>query len=341
MHHYQIVTKAAGPPVTASAIETILPSALAPSARRAIPPQAVESRWALPDGHPLRRIDWPAPTSGATPRGSILFMPGRGDSYEKWLETLDGWHREGWQVTAADWRGQSGSGRLGKDATTGHVADFAVWIADYAALFADWVASTPGPHVAVGHSMGGHLVLRALTEGLARPDAAVLIAPMLGLHSPLGARLGERMAKMLGGVGNSARAAWKVNERPATTVTRQALLTHDRDRYDDELFWQTTKPELLLGPPSWRWVMQAFESTRRQRDDPRLRKMAVPTLLIVAEADKLVNPKAALQVAARLPDARVVRFGRESAHEVLREADAVRNRAIGEIDIFLASRARA
>ncbi len=37
---------------------------------------------------------------------------------------------------------------------------------------------------------------------------------------------------------------------------------------------------------------------------------------------------------------RVVRFGQESAHEVLREADGVRNRAIGEIDIFLASRAQ-
>jgi len=36
----------------------------------------------------------------------------------------------------------------------------------------------------------------------------------------------------------------------------------------------------------------------------------------------------------------VVRFKSESAHEVLREADGVRNRAIGEIDIFLASRAQ-
>jgi lysophospholipase len=193
----------------------------------------------------------------------------------------------------------------------------------------------------MGHSMGGHLALRAMIEGVAKPDAAVLIAPMLGLHSPLGARLGERMAKFLGGVGNSARPAWRDNERPATNVTRQALLTHDRGRYDDELFWQTNSPELLLGPPSWRWVMQAFESTRRLREDARLKTLAVPILMIVAEADKLVNPKAALQVAGKLPDVRIVRFGRESAHEVLREVDAVRNRAIGEIDIFLASRARA
>jgi lysophospholipase len=87
--------------------------------------------------------------------------------------------------------------------------------------------------------------------------------------------------------------------------------------------------------------MQAFESTRRLRDDSRLKAMRVPVLMIVAQADKLVSPKAALQVAAKLPDVRVVRFGKESAHEILREVDSVRNRAIGEIDMFLAARAQA
>ncbi|MFW1582029.1 hypothetical protein ACEV7R_23660, partial [Vibrio parahaemolyticus] len=74
--------------------------------------------------------------------------------------------------------------------------------------------------------------------------------------------------------------------------------------------------------------------------DPRLKSMRVPTLMVVAMADQLVNPRHALAVAARLPDVRVVRFGKESAHEILREADIVRNRAIGEIDIFLSSRAK-
>ena len=48
--------------------------------RRAIPPGAAEDRWAAPDGHLVRRIDWPEPDR--PPRGSLLFMPGRGDAYE-------------------------------------------------------------------------------------------------------------------------------------------------------------------------------------------------------------------------------------------------------------------
>ena len=304
--------------------------------RRAIPAQARFSTWAAPDGWNLRRFDWPAE---GVPRGAILFQGGRGDIPEKYLEAFAHWHSQGWSVTSLDWRGQGGSGRMSPNQFVGHVDSFDSYIADFAAFWADWSREAAAPRVVMGHSMGGHLLLRALAEGAATPDAAVLIAPMLGLHSPLGAGLGERMARLLGGIGNSARPAWKGNERPATTTTRQALLSHDIDRYDDELWWQEAKPELALGPPSWRWVIDAFASTRKLRGDPRLKAMRVPVLMLVAEADQLVDPKAAVQVAGKLPDVRVVRFGKESAHEILREADTVRNRAIGEIDIFLASRA--
>ena len=307
--------------------------------RRAIPAAARLTSWTAPDGWVLRRFDWAADVSaGGAGRGRILFQGGRGDIIEKYLESFAHWHAQGWSITSFDWRGQGGSGRLSPDRHVGHVDDFQHYVDDFRAFWADWIAEGPGPHVAMGHSMGGHLLLRALVEGAARPDAAVLVAPMLGLHSPLGAKLGERLARMLGGVGNSARPAWRGNERPATTETRFALLSHDAERYDDEIFWQTSKPELLLGPPSWRWVIEAFASTRKLREDPRLAALAVPVLLLVADNDKLVAPKASYQVAAKLPDARVVRFGTESAHEILREVDAVRNRAIGEIDIFLASR---
>ncbi|MEG3178604.1 alpha/beta hydrolase [Sphingomonas sp. RB3P16] len=308
--------------------------------RRAIPAAARITRWTAPDGWTLRRFDWPAQ---GTPRGRMLFQGGRGDVFEKYLEAFAHWQAQGWSITSLDWRGQGGSGRVSANAHVGDIADFQIYIDDIRAFWADWTAEGPAgsdsPLVVQGHSMGGHLMLRALVEGAVQPDAAVLVAPMLGLHSPLGAALGERVAGLLAGLGDPARPAWRGNERPATTETRQSLLTHDQNRYEDELFWQASKPELLMGPPSWRWVAKAFTSTRRLREDPRLATLAVPLLLLVADHDKLVSPKAALRVAAKLPDAQVVRFGAESAHEILREADGVRNRALGEIDRFLTTRA--
>lgn len=304
--------------------------------RRAIPEGASVRGWTAPDGWGLRRFDWPA--AAATPRGSILFQSGRGDVFEKYLESFADWHGQGWAITSFDWRGQGGSGRLSPAGNCGHIESFDDFIADFRAFYAEWQAITPGPHVVMGHSMGGHLVLRALVEGAITPDAAVLVAPMLGFRSPFGA-LGERFARILAGLGDPARPAWKGNEKPYTTNTRAALLTHDADRYADEIWWQIAQPETVTGPPSWRWVVDAFRSMRESEGDARLDALRVPVLMLVAKADGLVDPRAALRIAPRLPDAQLVTFGKESAHEILREADAVRNRAMGAIDQFLAARA--
>jgi lysophospholipase len=259
--------------------------------------------------------------------------------FEKYLESFHHWHGQGWSIRSLDWRGQGGSGRLTATANCGHIEDYAHYIADLHDFAGDWVRETAGPHVVIGHSMGGHLVLRALAEGAIRPDAAVLVAPMLGFRPGLFGPFAERAARLLGGMGDPARPAWKGNEKPYTTETRNTLLTHDADRYADEIWWQTQHPDLLTGAPSWHWVIQGFRSMRELAGDPRLAVISIPLLMLVAERDGLVDPRAALRIADRLPDIRVIRFGRESAHEILREADPVRDRALGEIDRFLAERA--
>lgn len=308
-------------------------------ARRAIPEGAVETRWIAGDGQAVRRIDWAVPASlaDAPPRGSLLFMPGRGDAYEKWLESLDDWHREGWRVTAADWRGQAGSGRLGADAMTGHVADFGIWAADYAALWAEWQASVPGPHVAVAHSMGGHIVLRAVAQGLVRPDALVLSAPMLGLHPTwVPACVLHALARGIVALGDPRRPAWKGSEKPALVPrARSLLLTHDDARYDDEEWWRSRRPMIAMGAASWGWVERALASIRLLEEPGMLEGVTVPTLLLGTSADRLVSWPAIRRAAARLPRAELITFGPECRHEILREVDPVRDRAMAAIGDFL------
>jgi lysophospholipase len=119
-------------------------------------------------------------------------------------------------VTAADWRGQAGSGRLGgDDAVTGHIPDFTVWTDDLAHFWAQWVAETPGPHVLAGHSMGGHIILRALADARVSPDAVVLSAPMTGMNGPaLPLPVLHTAAKLMCAVGDPLRQAWKWSEKP-------------------------------------------------------------------------------------------------------------------------------
>ncbi len=283
----------------------------------------------------MRRIDWPG--AGIAPRGSILFFPGRGDNYEKYLESLEEWHRGGWRVTASDWRGQAGSGRLGRDDVTGHIDDFTIWTADLAHFWKRWIAETPGPHVLAGHSMGGHLIMRALVDGDVAPDAVFLSAPMLGMNGPpLPLGFLHNVAKMMTKVGDPLRQAWKWSEKPGELPAgRENLLTHDPERYEDEQWWREARPELVMGPASWHWVERAYASWRRLEEPGAMEAVETPVLIVSASNDKLVSHSANVRAAKRLPHGKLVALGDEARHEILREVDAVRNRVMQEVAWFL------
>lgn len=296
----------------------------------------MESRWIAPDGWPIRRIDWPGAGEPAGARGAILFLPGRGDAYEKYLETLEHWHWQGWHVTALDWRGQAGSGRLAADPGVGHVSDFSVWVDDLAAFWNTWKAEHRGPRVIVAHSMGGHLALRALAEKRVDPVAMVLSAPMLGFTAPGPLPLLHGLARLMCRTGDPERRAWKISEKPGAGLKgRENLLTHDPQRYADEAAWRVQRPELELGPGSWRWVERAYASFAALARPGVLEAVQTPVLLLATRVDGLVSWRAIERAARRLPRAQLVLYGKEAAHELLREADEVRSKVIRTTDDFL------
>src|SRR3546814_6229454 len=90
------------------------------------------------------------------------------------------WHGRGWNVDSFDWRGQ---GESRGTIVGGHVESFDPLVADCAALLEQWIEATPLPHVAVGHSMGGHLLLRSIAEHRPAPAGAVLVGPGSGEHT--------------------------------------------------------------------------------------------------------------------------------------------------------------
>jgi lysophospholipase len=301
--------------------------------RRAIPTDMQIDRWPAADGWPLRRFVR-APAAGAVPRGSILFQSGRGDFMEKYLEALDAWHQAGWHLTGFDWRGQGGSGRFLADPDIGHAASLDPLLADLAAFVPGWIASTPGPHVLIGHSMGGHLVLRLLAEARPPVAAAVLVAPMLGLATPPG--VAEFVSNAALWLRMSERRAWPGNSE---AMHRQANLTGSPERYADEAWWKENSPELAIGTPSWGWLAAALASIDKV-NRARLEDVTTPLLILAARHDRLVSTAAIERTAARLPDAELRMFA-DGGHELLRDADAVRLPAMAAIDDFLAARAPA
>ena len=210
-------------------------------------------------------------------------------------------------------------------------------MADLAAFWREWSAERPGPHALVGHSMGGHLALRAAAEAGVRPAALVLSAPMLGfLPAWLPDAAKRLMARLMCRLGDPRRPAWKWSEKPGeVSAGRARLLTHDGDRYADELWWRRERPELAMGPGSWGWVGAGLASMAALRRNGVLEAVETPVLLLSVRGDALVSAPAISRAAARLPRSEHLAFGREAYHEVLREADPVRDRALAAIDDFL------
>lgn len=302
-----------------------------PFDRRKLPDGAVIGRWLAPDGWAYRRMDWRQP-AGAVPRGSLLFAGGRGDFIEKYLEPCHHWHQGGWNVAAFDWRSQGGSRGNIKG---GHLDSFEPLIDDMAALIEDWRSDTPGPHAAIAHSMGGHVLLRTLAERRPRLDAAVLSAPMVMINTaplPYWAAWWTASARCLFGM--ARQPAWQARTAaPPAGSARQRVLTSCRERYEDELWWWEQEPGYNLGSPSWGWLEAAYRSSARLTP-AALARIDVPVLLIGTERDRLVSASAIRRAAEQIPGAELEMY-REARHEILREADPVRLAALARIDDFL------
>ena len=305
--------------------------------RRILPDGMALSTWRGTDGWQHRRFDWPA---GDRPRGSLLFQIGRAAFAEMYVEPLARWHARGWHVAGFEWRGQGGSGRLLGDARTGHLASLDPLLDDLAAVVAAGRTAAPGPHIIVGHSMGAHLALRLLAERKSlAPAAAVLVAPMLSINSGrLPDPVARTIARLACAAGRAERRMWEQGTGPAWLQAEQRRLTDCPDRYADHRWWKESRPDLVLGPPSWGWLAAAYASTARLDRRGVLEGVATPLLLLGTERDRLVSADAIRAAAARLPDA-TLHMSAAGGHELLREIDAVREPVMAAIDRFLDARA--
>ena len=299
--------------------------------RRSLPPGGMAEMRAMSDGWPVRTMSW---QPGANAPGSILFLGGRADFIEKYSEALWAWSKDfGAGLVAVDWRGQGLSGRLSPDRMKGHTTSFDRWVDDLDTLVDWFVATMPGPHLAVGHSMGGHLLTRHLARRTSPLSRAVLLAPMFGLR--VGLPLGP-MAHVMVALGQGDRfapmqrpyGAWQ--QRPE----RRGLLTSDLDRFTDEHWWIAQNPDLAIGGVTWGWIDAAETSLRSLAAAGALEGILQPTLALSGDQERLVSPDATRRAMARIPGAHFeVLPG--AAHELLRETPTIQLAVHRRIQSFL------
>ena len=303
-----------------------------------LPPASIVGREVMADGAHIRTLLIPHDQ----PVGRLLMLTGRADFLEKWAETFIRFHEAGFAVASFDWRGQGESTRL-TDNGAGYIDSFDTWLADLDQL-SGWALNGlgAGPWLALGHSMGGHLLTRWLADPArhALPlrrqiRAVVLSSPFFGLGMPWPMRaavLGAAPVQVARGLG--ADFAW--GQRPygpaQRSKARSLLLTGSRHLFAEEGRWIEANPSLATGGVSWGWLDAFFRSQASLEALP-LEQLDLPILMLLAAREHLVDNVAATRVAARLPDCQR-RLIPGAAHELLREVRPLRTQILARITSF-------
>lgn len=289
----------------------------------------------MADGIRIRIARFPAPAGKAA--GTVLMLAGFTEFIEKGLESIAALRARGYGVVTFDWRGQGLSDRLLPYRRKGHIPDMQHFLNDLEeVLRTTRFAELPGPHIVIGHSMGGHLALRAAHDHPDLFERAILCAPMADILTGTWPRaVAYGLAKtavncglgdcFIPGAGPYLPGQMRFENNPLTT---------DRARFDRIHEQIELNPDVALGGPTFAWVYSAFRSIRLVKRPSYLSHIRIPVLILSAGLERIVSNAGQREVAAMLPDARLVSFA-GGAHELLLERDAVRLAVWAEIDTFL------
>jgi len=269
------------------------------------------------------------------PRGTIFFSPGRTEFIEKYLEAIDDLTKRGFWVVVVDPRGQGLSGRMLEDRLKSYVETFQDYADDLG-----WVCDTlapqcPKPFIAMGHSMGGTIVLQAALSGVLSPSAVICSAPMLGLVD-IDSGLMRGGIRALSALGLSRRSLPFQKQRSGLPVAfADNKLTSDKDRYKRwATFFQDT-PRLRVGEPTFGWISAALSSMGFINRNAA--QLGIPGLMVAAGGDQIVDPASVEMFAIKAGcDFHVVPGAK---HELFLERDGMRNEFLGVIDRFLEEQA--
>lgn len=264
--------------------------------------ETTQAPFTLRDGVNAAVYDWPL-SMRTRPRGVVLIVHGLGEHawrYDTLAQDLNQW---GFCVRAYDQRGHGDSGgRPGVLPSEDALLDDLAEVLDDTRrhIAAPWSC----PLILLGHSMGGLVASTFVLRKMAPVDALVLSSP--ALDTGLGALRRALISVAMRVAPDAALAngldAGKISHNSAVVQAyRSDRRVHDRISARLARFIDANGARVVAAAPRWR----------------------VPTLLLYAGDDHLVNPAGSRAFAAAAPTAVVTsRCFDRLYHEIFNEADS-------------------
>src|SRR5215210_5040310 len=267
----------------------------------------------LPDGTTIFLREWPVP-AGTEERGALLLVHGLGEHSGRYAHVGERLAALGLHVRAYDHRGHGES-----SGPRGSVPHPEALLDDLRAVFDD-LAGRHGDDAApflLGHSLGGATAARAATGAWVTPRGLILSSPALRLSPgpaergllPIARRVAPDTAFP------NRLPIDKVSHDPAAVAAYKADgLNHDR-----------------VTPRMVDFLAAAGEAAGR--DAPRFR---IPTLLLVAGADALVDARGSREFSAALPEGvGTLHWYDGLYHELFNEREPDRSGVLGDLAAWL------
>ena len=264
----------------------------------------------------LRVFDWPLPPE--RPRvGSVLLVHGFGEHLDRYADVAASLNDLGLHVRGYDARGHGRS-----PGPRGVIRDPSALLEDLARMFErlSFDAAKAGdeaPPFVLAHSLGALLAARAATSGTIAPRGLILSAPPFAVSLPLYRRLGVAVGLRL------------FPDRAVPNGQPERAISHDPDAVARALADPLVHDRITLRLV--RFVQDTADQTIR--DAPHLR---TPTLLLVAGADRHVNPAGAQAFFDALPAGTgTLCWYDELYHELFQEREPDRTRVLADMRSWL------
>ena len=262
-------------------------------------PDTILRTFTAHDGNNLALMEWPLP-DGTRMRGTVIIVHGLGEHAGRYDHVAEHLNRWGFAVRSYDQHGHGDSaGKPGALPTDTHLLDDLADILDSTRRRMD-----PGlPLILLGHSLGGLVAARLVSLNLRKVDGLVLSSPALdaGMNpvQKLLVSVLPRIAPDLR-VGNGLNAQYLSHQPEVVQAYQDDPLVHDRISARLARFIAEAGPAVLASAQQWR----------------------VPTLLLYAGTDKLVNPAGSRAFASAAPqDIVTAQCFDAMYHEIFNEVD--------------------
>jgi lysophospholipase len=266
----------------------------------------------------------------------VCLFQGRAEFIEKYFETVRELRAHGFAVAILDWRGQGGSQRALSDPHKGHVGDFSEYEIDAETFMTEIVLpDCPPPLFAIGHSMGGSVMLRLARRGNRWFDRIVLSAPLIRLAGARGSSYPRVAAKImrLAGMG-SAYVPGGSSTPIAVGPFINNNATSDPVRYARTKAVLEAAPGLGIGSPTVSWLDAAYRAMAEFANPAFAGKVRQPLMLIAAGRDQVVSTAAIEEIAIRLrAGSHLIVAG--SRHELMMEQDSYRGQFWAAFNAFV------